>query len=203
MDHRKLQSFFRGLWTFTREVRNLPTGKLLTEVEDGCASFVAWENEATTSSADETGQTNSWLLYRENGTMISASPSSPRGKFTRLYLYNFASPDQMSVHFCDCSRRNEDLLDPRNRTLGSDVTAFKLQYFFHNLRFENQTGAEQGEEQDWSDLSSQECVHLCEQDTYRGTFNILDDSNYTSVWTVDGPNKSYRILTKYCKMVFY
>ena len=209
MDHQKLKTLFQGLWSFTREVRSLNSHKFMTSVQDGCASFIPWfhpdqvaaataDNDTINGSEVSDGQLQStWLLYRESGTMQTDDHNLPKGSFTRQYLYDFANKDAIKVYLCDASIRNKDVLEPRNFTLNDELLAsFKLLYHFHNIEFNKD---EASDTEKVNNLKSLLCVHPCDQDMYHGTFDILDQKNYTSLWKVTGPQKSYQISTKYSK----
>ncbi len=186
MDHRNLKRFFQGLWTFNREVRSMKTQNLMSSVTDGCASFVPWKkNDADTKNS------SAWLLYRENGTLDSVEPSSPGGTFTRQHLYDFSTPESVKVYFCEASERTKDLLDAKNVTFDDAwLATFKQQSFFYNLNFDDT---------EMSSNLSAECVHPCEKDLYVGTFTMHNDNNFSSLWKVTGPTKSYQISTNYHK----
>lgn len=171
----------------------------MTSVTDGWASFIPWVNDA---SRDEANHEGTWLLYRENGTMLTKDSRFPSGAFTRQYLYDFSGKDAVKVYFCDASVRNKDTLDSRNLNLQDEaVKSFKLLYHFHNLEFATDNSDREKDQENIGTyhLKSSECVHPCEQDMYVGTFDILDEEHYTSLWKVTGPQKSYQILTKYSK----
>ena len=209
MDHHRLKFLFQGLWFFTREVRSLDTNSLLTSVQDGCASFIPWINPdqtaisvASDSSVSSPKQTETtWLLYRENGTMNAHDPNLPHGKFTRQYryLYDFATKDVIKVYLCDATNRKQDILNPRHLNLKSEqLDAFKLLALFHDLQI-NSKDSDNVPTSKIKDLKSQQCVHPCEADMYRGLCHILDEKSYTSLWKVTGPEKSYQIFTTYYK----
>ena len=216
MDHRTFKCLFQGLWSFTREVRTLNSQTLTTSVQDGCASFVPWihpDKVATScylkNDSHEQHYEPTWLLYRENGTVQNHDPKLALGTFTRIYLYDFSSKDAIKVYLCEPSNRDKDILDSRNLNLTyRTLQSFKLLYLFHNLEFKNPESMDNGGGSEKStpgivynfkNLTSLQCVHPCEQDMYHGIFDILDGKNYTSLWKVTGPQKSYQILTKYSK----
>ena len=209
MDHHRFKFLFQGLWFFTREVRNLDTNSLITSVQDGCASFIPWihpdqtaisvanESNSSVSSSKQTETT--WLLYRENGTMKAHDPNLPHGNFTRQYLYDFAAKDVIKVYLCDATNRKQDILDPRHLNLkGEQLDAFKQLALFHDLQIKSENSDNMPTSK-IKDLKSQECVHPCEADMYRGLFHILEEKSYTSLWKVTGPQKSYQIFTTYHK----
>ncbi len=223
MEQRGLHQFFRGLWSFTREVRSLSSNHLMASVEDGLASFIPFSVDIQTSVSGLKSQFTqvesprsmqeqndvglSDLLYREKGTMTTYEGSNQQkmqGSFTRQYLYCFTGKESVDVYHCEHTEQaDQTAKDPSNTDLtNSQFKAYERANFFHHLEIKEQVTDMDGKMK-VTNADSGLCsffTHYCDPDTYEGQFSINKvDGTLSTSWKVTGPNKSYNILTKYVK----
>ena len=207
MDHRRLFTFFQGLWTFMREVRSLDAPfQLLTSVTEGKASFQKWEtpdilsqsqDDVTRRQAESHQTPSQWLLYREHGSLKNhqVGPNTPPGVVTRQYLYDFTNHAKLHVYHCAPKQRTPNLLDPWSE-VGNDVVCnFERGKPFHDIEFPPiDSGL-----QDIKSITEMEATseHVCVPDLYKGHFILIDWNTVSVKWTVTGPRKSFLIQTMY------
>jgi hypothetical protein len=171
-----LREFLQGTWKFNRSMTHTENGRSLGSVHNATATFSPVEavtqngNSTTNTTNTNTEVQHQQLLYREEGNVIFGKVSANSTSISFYREYLYTFISPTSADVSFWRPNNEE----------------EHMKFFHNLQVSEEGVGATSE-------------HLCIDDLYRATIQILSDCNFNATWVVDGPNKKYTIKTEFTR----